>query len=213
MSMRGRRALPGMERTPSGAISRSKSNIAKRAEKIRDAQKDQERRAARLGRSLQERTQQARARVYGLTASQAASHHASTVEGRMHLRGVITSTELLALEHYRRVISRFARDAGTPMVKPGALAAYQPAEPRAIAAPASGAAASLSKRHYDRAEDALNAAGLVREIKVSWAVSRVIRHEAELPPHQLPAFLAGVAVLVALYDLGPDPDRDRQRAA
>lgn len=213
MSVRGRRPMAGMERTPSGAISRSKSNIAKRAEKQRAAAKDQAKREARLGRTLQERTQQARAAYHGLDARHAASHHASTVEGRMYLRDVITSTELLALEHYKRTLNRFARDAGGPLVSANPLAAYLPAEPRAVAAPASGAALALSSRHYDAVERVLHFAGKVDETPITWAVNAVCRRGEELLPRCLPAFLAGVKALVAHYSLGPDPDRDARAAA
>lgn len=213
MSASGRRPMAGMERTPSGAISRSKSSIAKRAEKLREAQKDQAKREARIGRSLQERTQQARAAFHGIDAKHAASHHASSIEGRLYLKRIITATELLAVEHYKRTLARFARDAGGPAVSANPLAKYVADEPRAVASPPSGAAASLAARHYDAAEETLRRAGRVDETHVAWAVSRVCRHGEDLPARCLPAFIAGVRALVAHYSLGPDPDRNERQAA
>ncbi|RFC65002.1 hypothetical protein DYI37_03815 [Fulvimarina endophytica] len=203
-----------MERTPSGAISRSKTNIAKRAEQLRREQRDAERREVRLGLTLQGRTQAARQRVYGLSAAQAASPHASTIEGRMHLKGKITRIELLALEHYARVVARFSRVSEAPQPKSqSALGAMIASEPRRITAGPSGAATALATDRFDKAQDVLRLAGQMDGTTATWAVGRVIRDQVEILPRHLPAFLAGVKALVAHFGVGPDPDRDHVVAA
>lgn len=201
--MRGRRPVAGTERTPSGAISRSKSNIAKRAEKIRQSAGESAKREARVGLALKERTQLARGRAYGLTPQQAASHHASTIEGRLHLKGVITATELLALEHYQSALARYGRAIGVPVMSGNPLARYLPAEPRAITAAPSGASVELARLRYEEAENAVQSAGP----KASWAIACVCRQRAELPEAYRPFFLRGVQALVRHFRLAPDPDR------
>lgn len=206
--MRGRRPVAGMERTPSGAISRSKSNIAKRTEKLRQAVRDEATREARVGRSLKERTQSARGRVHGLTPTQAASHHAGTIEGRLHLKGVITSTELLALEHYQRTLARYGRAIGVPVMSGNPLARYLPSEPRAITAAPSGASIELARQHYEDAERAIQEAGP----EAAWAIACVCRQREELPEAYRPAFVRGVKALVSHFRLAPDPDRNAKAA-
>lgn len=203
MTSQGRRPIAGMERTPSGAISRSKTSLAKRADKRRQASTESAKREARVGMALKEKTQLARGRVYGLTPTQAASHHASTVEGRLHLKGVITATELLAVEHYLTVVAKFSRAMGMPVAPSNMLARYQPSEPRAVAAPPSGASVVIARDRFVKADEALKRAGLA----AAWAVARVCRDREELPHSLRPAFLAGVQALVAHFRLSPDPDR------
>ena len=201
--------ISGMERTPSGAISRSKTNIAKRAEKLRQSSKESAQREARIGLSLQEKTRAARGRVYGLTPAQAASHHASTIEGRLHLRGVITTTELLAVEHYLALLARYGRAIGTPQFSSNTLARYIPSEPRAVAAAPSGASVELAKSRFNDAANALALAGP----KAVWAIGCVCRSREELPAAYQTSFVRGVKALVVHFRLGPDPDRNSTKAA
>lgn len=208
MGSRGRRQIAGMERTPSGAISRSKTSLAKRAEQIREQQKDAARREMRVGRSLQEKTREARARAYGLNAQQAASHHAESIEGRLYLTGIITRTELLALEHYQRTIARFSREAGVPLVSSNPLARYLPSDAPVVPRGTSSGNA-LAQMHLDDAQSAIEAAG----VDPAWAISCVIRRRQELPKMMRPAFILGAVALVSHFRLGPDPDRDEARVA
>lgn len=203
MGSRGRRQIAGMERTPSGAISRSKTSIAKRAEVARQAAKDAEKRAARVGRTLQERTQQARARAHGLTAAQSASHNAESIEGRLYLKNVITRTELLAVEHYQRTLARFARESGTPGISGNPLARYIPSDAPCVPRGTSSGNA-LAQHHYDDAQAALARAGA----EAASAIACVCRRRQELPEQLVPAFVRGVIALVGHYRLGTDPDRE-----
>jgi hypothetical protein len=200
--------ISGMERTPSGAISRSKTNIAKRAEKLRQANRESALREARVGASLQERTQLTRARIHGLTPAQASSQHAATIEGRLHLKGVITKTELLAIEHYNLVVSRYGRAIGLPKNSVNPLARYVASEPRPITAEPSGASVALAKDRFEEAAKAIAKAGP----KAAWAISCVCRTGLELPDNFRPAFAAGAKALVAHFRLGTDPDRTASAA-
>lgn len=201
MGNKGRRQIAGVERTPSGAISRSKASIAKRTERAKEASKDAARRQARIGRTLQEKTQNARGRVYSLTAQQAASHHAESVEGRLYLKNIITRTELLAIEHYHRAISRFARETGAPGVSANPLAKYVADKPRS-APKGSGAGDALAVLNLDNAERAIQNAGH----EAVAAIVCVCRRREELPVACHKAFVRGVIALVSYFRLD-DPDR------
>lgn len=203
MGSRGRRQIAGMERTPSGAISRSKTSIAKRAEIARQAAKDAEKRAARVGRTLQERTQQARARAHGLTAVQSASHHAESIEGRLYLKDIITRTELLAIEHYLRTLARFGREAGVPMISGNPLARYIPSDAPVLPR-GTNSGNALAQIHLDDATDAIQHAGS----EAAWAIACVCRRREELPGAMIPSFIRGAIALVGHYRLGTDPDRE-----
>lgn len=207
MSSRGRRQIAGMERTPSGAISRSKISLAKRAEKAREAAKATERRQARVGRSLQEKTQQARGRVHGLTAQQAVSHHAESIEGRLYLKDIITRTELLAIEHYLRTLARFGREAGVPMISGNPLARYIPSDAPVLPRGTSSGNA-LAQIRLDDATDAIEHAGN----EAAWAIACVCRRREELPAAMIPSFIRGAIALVGHYRLGTDPDREAKAA-
>ena len=209
MSTQGRRMISGMERTPSGAISRSKTNIAKRAEKLRQAASETAKREARIGVALKERTEIARGRVHGLTATQAASQHAGSIEGRMHLKGIITRTELLAIEHYQAVLGRYGRAIGTPQFSVNPLARYVASEPRAVVAPPSGASVTLAKDRFNEASEAMNRAGT----QAAWAMNAVCRNREELRPGFHVAFIRAAQALVAHFRLGNDPDRTGAKAA
>ena len=171
----------GLQRTPSGQLSRSKE---RREKETADERQDQ--------RSLLLRATDDRARALGLTRVQASDPISETIAGRMALRGLLTRRQYEAAEKYAALVAAAYREMCAPK-RPGCTLNQR----------RSGEAIDDAERYARVMRRYNDAFGAVRDAgeRANRAVNILIRDEFEPPISEREHLRRGLDALAVHFGL------------